>query len=244
MSSRPFQPRTTTATLAVMRAPAGSATRCAVRPGERPRARPPTAQARRLLPLPGRAAPRRARTRRVRIRRRWRPRPPAAGVERAAWRSVSIHANATAVDAASARASPSRPAIACPAKARGRWIASTPRPTRGSRPPRPATKTSGKVTESATDATMYGAIATTSRPIWAPTSSPYALPRTRPAISAPATAKMPAVAATASSAGHADASTWRATRRGSRPIRVSGTAVTSPSDEALTPTTAAAIRYA
>ena len=65
---------------------------------------------------------------------------------------------------------------------------------------------------------MYGAIATTRRPIWVPTSSPYALPRIRPAISAPATAKIPAVAATARSAGHDDASTWRATRCGSRPV--------------------------
>ncbi len=61
-------------------------------------------------------------------------------------------------------------------------------------------------------ATMYGDSATTSRPIWAPTSSLYALPSTRPAISAPATAKIPAVALTTSSAGHDEASTCRAMR--------------------------------
>ena len=189
---------------------------------------------------------RRARTRRACTRRpRQRRRRVARSVDRSAPSSASIQARASPVETASASASPVRPASCLAGEREGhvnRQHAEADRAAAGA--PRPATKTSGKVTEYATDATMYGDSATTSRPIWAPTSSPYALPRTRPAISAPATAKMPAVAPTTSSAGHDEASTCRAMRRGSRPSRVRGTAVTSPSDDALTPTTAAAIRYA
>ena len=55
---------------------------------------------------------------------------------------------------------------------------------------------------------------------------------------------IPAVAPIASSASHDDASTCVATLRPSIPARVSGTDVTSPSDEAVTATTAEPMRYA
>ena len=58
------------------------------------------------------------------------------------------------------------------------------------------------------------------------------------------TAKSPAVAPTARSASHEEASTWRATPSDERPTRVSGTDVTRPSDDAVAATTAVAIRYA
>ena len=87
-------------------------------------------------------------------------------------------------------------------------------PTSGSLRPRPATKTSGKVTESATEATMNGASATTSRPISRPDVVAVRVAQDAAATSAPATAKSPAVAATTRSASHEDASTWRATPAG------------------------------
>ena len=138
-------------------------------------------------------------------------------VDRAAWRSVSIRrTRARSRTRAQARGRRARrpPDRQAP---RARGSPRTTSPIDGQPAPSTRDEHQREVTDSATDATMYGAIATTRRPIWVPTSSPYAAPRTRPAISAPATAKIPAVAATRRSAGQADASTWRATRRGSSP---------------------------
>ena len=206
------QPRTTAATRGVMRAPAGSARRSAGRRGERARARPAdsasptTHRRRRPEQRPGRHEPDECASRDDGDRDREPPRRRPGRVEK----RQHPRERERGRDGQRER-EPVEPCDRLPREGK-RDVDRQHDPARrgAADSPRPATKTSGKVTESATEATMYGAIATTRRPIWVPTSSPYALPRTRPAISAPATAKIPAVAATARSAGQADASTWRA----------------------------------
>ena len=194
---------------------------------------------------PGRAARRRARsptsvqpaTTATAIARR-------SVVDRAAWRNVSIQPNASAVETARAIASPSRPAIAWPANASGTWTASTP-----SADEREPSAAAGDEDERERDGQRdRGDHVRGHRDDEPADLGPDVVAVRTPEHAAgdlgACDGEDPAVAATTRRAGQDDASTCRATRCGSRPSRVSGTAVTSPIEEALMPTTAAAIRYA
>src|SRR5207342_857 len=73
---------------------------------------------------------------------------------------------------------------------------------------------------------------------------PYAPPRTASTTSAPASAHTPAAAPISTSAIQDAETTWRAACPESSPVRVSGTDVTRPSENAVTVTSPAAARYA
>src|SRR5262245_57038098 len=129
------------------------------------------------------------------------------------------------------------PATASPSQANGTWISTTSRAISGNRVPRRATNTSGKVTVRAMVTSTQSENVTTSLPSTSPTSLPYAAPSTASASGSPATATIPVVTPTTTSAIHEEDPTCLATAFASSPARVSGTDVTSASAEAVTVTT-------
>ena len=154
VSSRPFHESTTAVTRDVTRAPAGSATRTrspvgrATRDEHRGQREPE--HRRRAIAL-SRSSGRREREREDDQDDRDRAGEPAYRRGERVEEVEQPGDQRAPVETASASASPQRPASRCPASASGTWAASTTSPTSGSRRPRPATNTSGKVTESATD---------------------------------------------------------------------------------------------
>ena len=128
-------------------------------------------------------------------------------------------------------------------QASGTCTASAPTAMKGIARSRRSTKTSGNVTENAADTTMKGPNASTSRPRSLPTSAPYSLEH----------------GAQQRAARHGEDPRRRGddrerdparrhdmARRADRPspLRASGTDETRPSDDAVTATSAEAIRYA
>ena len=112
----------------------------------------------------------------------------------------------------------------------------------GSRRSRPATKSIGKVIVTPIEAAIHGPSSTISRPISSPTSPSYAAPRAAWTIRSPTSANTPAAAATAAKETSDVLTTCRLARAGESEPRESGTLETSPSDEAVTATSAAATK--